>query len=131
MFSIVRMFVCTYLLTILLTGLSLFSPVLAHPVASRDVWVPSILSPNSTSVWVVGGNYTVTWDATNPPSQVTNPQGKIYLRQGSATQPNPIKSDFALSYGEVQVTVPNVTPGIYCVVCKLTREVLCGSNTHT
>ncbi|KIM69753.1 hypothetical protein SCLCIDRAFT_1208268 [Scleroderma citrinum Foug A] len=110
------MLVCTHLLSFLLAGLSLFSLVSAHPITSRDVWVPSILSPNSTSVWVVGGNYTVTWNTTNPPSQVTNPQGEIFLRQGNATQAKPIKTGFPLSAGEVQVTVPDVTPGIYCIV---------------
>ena len=40
--------------------LSLFALVGAFPVR-RDVYVPQILSPNASTVWVVGQTYNVTW----------------------------------------------------------------------
>ena len=89
---------------------SLFSLVFALPVGSlvtRDVWVPAITSPDANTVWVVGCNYTVTWNATDPPSQVTNPQGIVYLRINDATQlATPLAQGFPLSAGQVDVTVP-------------------------
>lgn len=83
----------------------LFSLVFALPV-TRDVWVPQILSPDASTVWQVGGTYLVTWDVSSQPSQVTNPQGMVYLRTNDATQSNPIVQGFPLSAGQVNVTVP-------------------------
>ncbi|KAH0827890.1 hypothetical protein J3R83DRAFT_3519 [Lanmaoa asiatica] len=88
---------------------SLFSFVSALPVVSpvaRDVWVPPILSPNASSIWVAGGTYTVTWDTSSKPSEVTNPQGMVYLRHGNATQAYPLAQGFPLTAGEVNVTIP-------------------------
>lgn len=98
-------------LPFLLVALSLFSNILALPLATRDVWTPSILSPNSSATWFVGGVYTVVWDASKPPSQITNPKGKVFLRKGSSTMPDPIQEGFLLTDGQVNVTVPVVTPG--------------------
>ncbi|KAF9227327.1 hypothetical protein BS17DRAFT_764587 [Gyrodon lividus] len=103
------------LLFVLLTIFSVLSLVSARPLVSpvmRDVWVPPITSPTSNTVWTVGCAYTVSWNATQPPSQVTNPQGQVYLRQGNATQANPIAQGFLLSAGQVNVIVPEDTqPG--------------------
>ncbi|OJA11711.1 hypothetical protein AZE42_02103 [Rhizopogon vesiculosus] len=99
--------------------LALLSCAFSAPVsqAARDVWVPEITSPTSDSTWTVGGTYSVTWDTSSEPSQVTNPTGKIYLRQGDATQSTPIKSGFALSDGSVEVTIPeDTTPGSWMIV---------------
>ncbi|KAG1751577.1 uncharacterized protein EDB91DRAFT_1045448 [Suillus paluster] len=107
------------LLTSFFMLLALLSCALSAPVSPvmRDVWVPKIISPTSDSIWTVGGTFLVTWDTSSEPSQVTNPTGQIYLRQGDATQSNPIKSGFALSDGQVSVTVPeDTTPGMWMVV---------------
>ena len=88
---------------------SLFSLVFALPVGSlvtRDDWVPQITSPNANTVWTAGCIFTVTWDASDPPSEITNPQGMIYLRINDETQPNPIAQGFPLTAGQVDVTVP-------------------------
>ncbi|KAG8213958.1 hypothetical protein J3R82DRAFT_10707 [Butyriboletus roseoflavus] len=86
---------------------SLFSLVSALPVLSgRDVWVPQIITPNASTVWVAGSTYTVTWNISSEPSQVTNPQGKVYLRFGNATQTSPLVQDFPLSAAQVNVTIP-------------------------
>ncbi|KIJ67812.1 hypothetical protein HYDPIDRAFT_165622 [Hydnomerulius pinastri MD-312] len=103
------------ILFVLLTIFSLLSFVSALPIVSpvtRDVWTPPITSPTSNTVWTAGCNYTVTWDASSPPSEITNPDGKVYLRQGNATQANPIAQNFNLSAGQVEITVPKDTqPG--------------------
>lgn len=90
---------------------SLFSLVVALPFSPvmRDVWVPPITSPDANTVWVVGCNYTVTWDTSTQPSQVTNPLGQVYLRINNATQSTPLAQGFNLSDGYVEVTVPTDT----------------------
>ncbi|KAG9316645.1 hypothetical protein JVU11DRAFT_2699 [Chiua virens] len=88
---------------------SLFSLVLALPVVSpvmRDVWTPPITYPDANTEWVVGETYTVTWDTSNEPTEVTNPTGYIYLRHGDSTESNPIASGFPLTDGSIDVTVP-------------------------
>jgi hypothetical protein len=117
------------MLVVLLTIFSVLSLVSAIPVLSpvtRDVWVPPITSPTSNDVWTAGLNYTVTWNATSPPSEVTNPQGQVYLRQGDATQASPIAQGFPLSDGQVNVTIPaNTQPGNnWKVVCKSLSDVV-------
>ncbi|KAG2351747.1 hypothetical protein BDR07DRAFT_1285072 [Suillus spraguei] len=104
---------CFMLLTFL--SCALCAPVSA--VMQRDVWVPTIISPTSASKWTVGETFLVTWDTSSEPSQVTNPIGQIYLRQGDATQSNPIASGFELSSGQTNVTIPEDTnPGEYMIV---------------
>lgn len=93
---------------------SLFSLVFALPVVSplrRDVWVPPVISPDSNTVWTTGGTYTVSWNTSSQPSQVTNPLGRVYLRINGLTQSTPLAQDFPLASGQVNVTVPaNTTP---------------------
>ncbi|KAG1777704.1 hypothetical protein EV702DRAFT_218321 [Suillus placidus] len=108
------------LLTSFFMLLTLLSCVLCAPLSAvmqRDVWVPKITCPTSASTWTVGGTFLVTWDTSSKPSQVTNPTGKIYLRYGDATQSNPIASGFALTDGQVEVTIPDdTTPEKYMIV---------------
>ncbi|EGN99724.1 hypothetical protein SERLA73DRAFT_179880 [Serpula lacrymans var. lacrymans S7.3] len=92
-----------------------FSFALALPTrvsAKRDVYVPPVISPNNATVWTVGQTYNVTWNTTNPPAQISNPRGNIYLRQGNDTLLNPtLASNFSMLAGSQEVTVPDVTPG--------------------
>ncbi|KAG7445090.1 uncharacterized protein BT62DRAFT_933509 [Guyanagaster necrorhizus] len=86
--------------------------VLSAPVhVSRDVYVPAVILPNSSSVWTVGSTQTVTWDTSNPPSQITNPTGSIRLRKGNKTLSTDLISGFSILDGKVQVQVPSVEPG--------------------
>ncbi|KAG2055462.1 hypothetical protein BDR06DRAFT_844271, partial [Suillus hirtellus] len=86
-------------------------------VMRRDVWVPTITCPTSDSTWTVGGSFLVTWDTSSKPDQVTNPNGEIYLRLGDETQSSPIASGFALTDGQIEVTIPTgTTPDKYRVV---------------
>lgn len=83
---------------------TLLSFVGAAPLAARDVYVPPITNPKLGAVWKIGTNHTVTWyvtrpradlgsllehlddrDNSNPPPEITNPDGVIYLRKGDET----------------------------------------------
>lgn len=60
--------------------------VLSAPVlVSRDVYAPPVTLPGTGSVWTVGSKQTVTWDASSPPTQITNPTGFIRLRKANKT----------------------------------------------
>lgn len=87
----------------------LFSLVSALPVVSpvkRDVWAPPVVYPNSSTVWVAGDNYTVTWNISSEPSEITNLVAELYLRHANEDQITLIAQDFLLTAGEVNVTVP-------------------------
>ncbi|KAG7450889.1 uncharacterized protein BT62DRAFT_928177 [Guyanagaster necrorhizus] len=77
--------------------------------AVLDVFVPQITSPTAGDTWVVGSNYTVTWDTSDAPAQITNEQGEIYLRKGSKTQSPALASGFSILDGAVNVIVPETT----------------------
>ncbi|KAG1869865.1 hypothetical protein C8R48DRAFT_102288 [Suillus tomentosus] len=108
------------LLTSCFVLLTLLSCALCAPLSAvmrRDVWVPTITSPTSDSTWTVGKSFLVTWDTSSKPAQVTNPNGEIYLRLGDETQSSPIASGFALTDGQIEVTIPSdTTPDQYRVV---------------
>ncbi|KAG2148618.1 hypothetical protein BD769DRAFT_1382114 [Suillus cothurnatus] len=97
------------LLTSFFILLTLFSCALCAPLSTvmrRDVWVPTITSPTSAA-----------YGLSEEPSEVTNPTGQVYLRQGDATQSNPIASGFPLTDGQVEVTIPEgTTAGTYMIV---------------
>ncbi|PFH51504.1 hypothetical protein AMATHDRAFT_115953, partial [Amanita thiersii Skay4041] len=77
----------------------------------RDVYVPKILTPTKGDTWVIGQKRNVTWDISNPPSQITNRNGQIYLRKGDRTFMNfTLASGFDILLGSMEVEVPNVTP---------------------
>ncbi|KAK0466871.1 uncharacterized protein EV420DRAFT_1505906 [Desarmillaria tabescens] len=87
--------------------------VLSAPVlVSRDVYAPAVVLPDSGSVWTVGSTQTVTWDASSPPTQITNPTGTIRLRKGNKTDMTSVLAEgFSILDGQVEVTVPSVEPG--------------------
>ncbi|KAG6809412.1 hypothetical protein H0H92_000337 [Tricholoma furcatifolium] len=111
----------------------------ASPLMMRDVFSPTITSPNASTVWPVGTQQTVTWETDNipPASQLTDPNGMVVLGYlgsnggynldigenvfytllvshikacGLIMIDNPLAQDFPLTQGEVDITVPNVTP---------------------
>ncbi|KAK0214875.1 hypothetical protein IW262DRAFT_1403502 [Armillaria fumosa] len=86
--------------------------VLSAPVlVSRDVYAPPVTLPGTGSVWTVGSKQTVTWDASSPPTQITNPTGFVRLRKANKTDSTDLASGFSILDGQVEVTVPNVEPG--------------------
>ncbi|TFK39037.1 hypothetical protein BDQ12DRAFT_650706 [Crucibulum laeve] len=105
------------LTTFLFTILSLFSIVSALPVVRRDVFVPPLITPAEGAVWKIGSTQTVTWDASNPPAQITNPQGTLYFRKDELIQlDNPLATGFDILLGRLNVVVPEITPGVYQLV---------------
>ncbi|PSR75327.1 hypothetical protein PHLCEN_2v9190 [Hermanssonia centrifuga] len=85
------------------------------PVA-RDIWDPTILSPNASTVWRSGEAYTVVWETADQPKQITNPNGFIILRSGDIETPVLLAWDFDIRDGQTDVVVPNVLTGNYSVV---------------
>lgn len=78
-------------LTLFFALMSMMSFVGALPVniqEKRDVYAPPVTYPHAGTVWKVGQTHSVTWDNSNPPKQITNPIGQIYLRNGDSTLPS-------------------------------------------
>ncbi|KAI0754879.1 hypothetical protein C8Q80DRAFT_1216678 [Daedaleopsis nitida] len=98
--------------------LSLFAVSCALPVVVRDVFVPPVTSPSTGTVWVVGSQQNVTWDISNAPAQITNPNGQVVLAKGGLLDiDHPLATNFSIMDGSVPVTVPDVEPGVdYTIV---------------
>ncbi|EIW74559.1 hypothetical protein CONPUDRAFT_85739 [Coniophora puteana RWD-64-598 SS2] len=93
------------------TLFSLGAVVLARPM---DVYAPKVTSPDSDSIWSAGKNYTITWDASSPPKQITNPIGHIILRANGVSWTNTtLAKGFNITDGTVQVTAPDVPTGTH------------------
>jgi len=89
--------------------------VAANPLvvnlAARDVFVPPVLEPTSSTVWIVGQQAEVTWDTSNHPVNITNSIGRIMLRKSGLATPVILASNFSILDGQVNVTVPWVIDG--------------------
>jgi len=91
--------------------LSLFSFVFSLPLLVRDVYDPQVLYPNNTTVWAAGEKHHVVWDTSNPPEQITNTIGEVYLRKGDLTDvDHPLASNFSILLGRIEIQVPDVEP---------------------
>lgn len=103
------------IMTFFFAVMALFSLVSAVPLSlnRRDVWDPPVTYPTNGTVWTAGQTYNVTWDTSSEPTQVTNPEGVVYLRTGNTTLvDSPLAQGFNLTQGSVNVTIPaNVTAG--------------------
>jgi len=94
--------------------LSFFAFVTAFPVnVVRDVFVPPVITPNASTVWVVGQNYNVTWNTTDAPVNITNKYGMVVLAKDGVMidLDQPLASNFSILLGSIEVTCPNVTAG--------------------
>ncbi|TCD69261.1 hypothetical protein EIP91_008196 [Steccherinum ochraceum] len=85
---------------------------------ARDVYSPRILDPRSTSVWVAGQSALVRWDTSDPPSSITNRNGKLvlgYMDEHTANEhlflDQPLATNFDIMKGFQKVRVPQVPPG--------------------
>ncbi|KAH9936239.1 uncharacterized protein B0H18DRAFT_1113662 [Fomitopsis serialis] len=95
--------------TALLLALASAAPAFAAASSdnvARATWDPKILAPTAQTVWQHGQVFTVTWDTSNPPASVTNPNGEITLSK-SGQDSSVLASNFALKDGSVEVTVPS------------------------
>ncbi|KAJ3543206.1 hypothetical protein NM688_g5886 [Phlebia brevispora] len=93
--------------------LTLASLAASLPLSIRDVFVPPVLYPHDGTVWAVGQKHNVTWDVSNPPAQITNPLGEIFLAKGGILLDldQPLAANFSILLGRIEVTVPDVEPG--------------------
>ncbi|KAF5319666.1 hypothetical protein D9619_008649 [Psilocybe cf. subviscida] len=82
-------------------------------ITPLDVFVPTIIQPNSASVWTAGQQEVVVWDTSNAPASISNGAAVTLSGLGSA---QPLASGFDLRAGQVIVTVPaNVTKGTHTI----------------
>ncbi|KAJ7596074.1 hypothetical protein C8J56DRAFT_884203 [Mycena floridula] len=96
---------------LLLGGLGYLTTANAFPLEQRDVFVPPVTYPHANAVWKVGEHHHVTWDASNPPKQITNGQGLIMLRKAGLATPLILANGFDILLGKIEVTVPFVLNG--------------------
>ncbi|KAI0697318.1 hypothetical protein C8T65DRAFT_662399 [Cerioporus squamosus] len=89
---------------------AIFQVTHAVPIM-RDVYVPRVTYPCKGAVWHPGHTYNVTWDASRPPKQITNPIGKIYLRKGEHTTDVMLAGNFSITTGHVSFQLPLVEEG--------------------
>ncbi|KAL0953235.1 hypothetical protein HGRIS_004488 [Hohenbuehelia grisea] len=85
------------------------APIKLHPrldASQLDVYAPPITYPSAGAVWVVGETYQVTWDASTPPRQITNPHGTLILRKGDLATPLILAKGFNITDGETTITCP-------------------------
>ncbi|EKM54975.1 uncharacterized protein PHACADRAFT_255233 [Phanerochaete carnosa HHB-10118-sp] len=75
---------------------------------ARDVWDPKVLFPTTGSVLQSGQAYTVTWDLSQKPAEITNPIGTITLNFGNFGSPLILARGFELTDGQAEITIPEV-----------------------
>ncbi|EKM51772.1 uncharacterized protein PHACADRAFT_101536 [Phanerochaete carnosa HHB-10118-sp] len=92
---------------------TLLTVVSAVPLVKRDVFVPPVTFPSSGDVLRIGQKYMVTWNASNPPAELTNPTGMIILAKGGMLLDfsDPLAEDFNILNEQQEITVPDVAPG--------------------
>ncbi|KAF9441998.1 hypothetical protein P691DRAFT_779599 [Macrolepiota fuliginosa MF-IS2] len=81
---------------------------------TRDVWAPHILNPSSQSVWFIDQPQEVTWNTTDMPARVSNPNCQVYLGEWDRKEKvykkiyydHPIASSCTLRDGNTTVWVP-------------------------
>lgn len=93
-----------------LASLAAASPIDA---IAMDSYAPPITEPTETTVWPIGSTQVVTWDTSDAPPHITNPNGYIYLRRDGLTNyAQPLAGPFDILAGSQSVVVPQVEPGV-------------------
>ncbi|KAI0641153.1 hypothetical protein C8Q79DRAFT_992077 [Trametes meyenii] len=77
----------------------------------RDVYAPPVLYPHAGTVWYKGQRHNVTWDVSDPPVNITNKVGTIFLRKSNQITPLILEKGFDILLGRIEVTVPWVIEG--------------------
>jgi len=98
---------------------ALVASVSAKPVhvarEQLDVFTPTIISPNCTTVWTEGQQYNVTWKTSNAPVNISN-VASVRLGVNHTITKTILASNFNLRTGWVTITVPSdLTPGNYSI----------------
>ncbi|KAF7967345.1 hypothetical protein HWV62_34681 [Athelia sp. TMB] len=106
-------FSMTALFSLFFALFSSLSLVSAAPLVldTRDVYSPPVTYPHSGTVWKVGERHNVTWNTSNPPKQITDKTGQIYLHHGDSWFPTALASGFDILEGHHEITVPKVPAG--------------------
>ncbi|KAJ3926537.1 MAG: hypothetical protein NXY57DRAFT_716296 [Lentinula lateritia] len=80
------------------------------PLAARDVYIPHITAPTASTVWRCGQTVNVTWDSSNRPKDVTNPEGMVLLRkEGLEDAQHPLASGFnVVDFHSISFKIPRV-----------------------
>ncbi|EIM81617.1 uncharacterized protein STEHIDRAFT_161793 [Stereum hirsutum FP-91666 SS1] len=83
----------------------------------REVWSPPITSPTAGDILQVGQSFTVTWDTSAEPDQVTSYEGTLLLGHMNSSGSNenldtkyPLATGFDLRDGSHTIVVPDVPP---------------------
>jgi len=100
-----------------IVSLALVSMVQGLAIAPRgaeDVWAPTILTPDTNTIWKIGTCQNVTWDTSNAPVNISNGSG-VQLINANRTFLQFLAKGFNLRNGFVDVTVPKVTPGQFMI----------------
>ncbi|KAG6872607.1 hypothetical protein C0995_008352 [Termitomyces sp. Mi166 len=82
--------------------------------AASDIFSPPIISPNASTIWIVGNVEIVTWNTSSAPVNISNRASVVLRPAGQLTPDFVLATDFNLRSGSVNVTVPDtVAPGDY------------------
>ncbi|KAF9484635.1 hypothetical protein BDN70DRAFT_872148 [Pholiota conissans] len=85
------------------------SPLSLVAKSALDVFVPRIIKPDASTVWVIGQQATVVWDTSDAPESISN-GASVYLHNFGT-----VAKDFDLRAGNVTFLVPYVLPGSYYI----------------
>ncbi|KLO11489.1 hypothetical protein SCHPADRAFT_793926, partial [Schizopora paradoxa] len=88
---------------------------------------PPIISPDKTTVWVIGTQQTVTWNTSvfqgSPPSSFSGQILLGFLNDTSGNEhlntTNPLAAGFNITTGSATITVPDVAPGNDYIIALL------------
>ncbi|KIY71196.1 hypothetical protein CYLTODRAFT_328311, partial [Cylindrobasidium torrendii FP15055 ss-10] len=74
---------------------------------------PRITYPIAGSTWISGEMTTVTWDTTDAPVNITNPNGRVVLGQKTTGDDSEhlgevLAENFSILDGNISFTIPNV-----------------------
>ncbi|KAI0034021.1 hypothetical protein K488DRAFT_69425 [Vararia minispora EC-137] len=98
----------TSLIVVLVASMLSVAAPIDH--TKRDVWDPTIISPNASTVWTIGGTFNVTWQTDDAPVNISN-GAAIFLRTDAGMLQPVLAQGFDLRSGSQEVTVPaNFTP---------------------
>ncbi|KAJ3513104.1 hypothetical protein NMY22_g15140 [Coprinellus aureogranulatus] len=89
------------------------SAACAHAV----VFIPHITAPAANDQWPIESVQTVRWDVSDAPSEISNPEGSIFLREVLTQKLRLLDNGFSILDGAHNVTVPvNVPTGPFNIV---------------
>ncbi|KAK0458315.1 uncharacterized protein EV420DRAFT_1643184 [Desarmillaria tabescens] len=84
----------------------------AVPASKRDIFDPPILSPTTSTTWLVGMTQTVSWDTFNPPELITGRNySSIRLNKVGLFLPFVFADEFDIMLGRFEIKVPLVAEG--------------------